>query len=465
MRPRNIALKLEAIKDLFIARGSLPRGRDRLRRAGLTGTASLLARGTGIAVSLVTIPLVMGYLGQERYGIWVILGSLASWLLISDLGFSGNALVNALSEANGRDDRALGQQLVATAFWCLMAIAGVLTLLFTLLFPVIPWASFFNSSPDIPAWELHWAVILSLACFLLMFPFRIVGSVYSGYQEGYIGYIWAIIGSILTLFVLFGITRVPGGLLELVLALSGARVIVALANAVYLFYQQRPWLFPRLRNVTRKSFQRLRSLGLKYLVSQLAGIALLHSQPIIITQLLGLGEVSIFHIAHRILTLPLMVVQMFTFPLLAAYGEAYSRRDWPWMSRTLRRSLLASLLIGICSSLPLALIARPVIEIWVGSNLVPDFTLVISLCAYVVLCCAATPISVFLHGLECVGGQASITVVSSILTVGFGIGLTGEWGLTGMGIAMAVGMAVNLILQVAHFHWVKTRTDMLGKRV
>ena len=133
------------------------------------------------------------------------------------------------------------------------------------------------------------------------------------------------------------------------------------------------------------------------------------------------------------------------------------------MSRTLRRSLLASLLIGICSSLPLALIARPVIEIWVGSNVVPDFTLVISLCAYVVLCCAATPISVFLHGLECVGGQAAITVVSSILTVGFGIWLTGVWGLSGMGIAMAAGIAVNLILQVVHFHRVKTRTDKLGK--
>ena len=465
MRPRNIGLKLEAIKDLFFARGPLPRSRDRLRRAGLTGTASLLARGTGIAVSLVTIPLVMGYLGQERYGIWVILGSLTSWLLISDLGFSGNALVNALSEATGRDDQALGQQLVATSFWCLLGIAGALAFIFTLLFPVIPWASFFNSSPDVPAWELHWAVILSLACFLLMFPLRIVGSVYSGYQEGYIGYIWAIIGSILTLFVLFGITRVPGGLLELILALSGARVIVASANAIYLFYQHRPWLFPRLRDVTKKSFRRLRSLGLKYLVSQLAGIALLHSQPIIITQLLGPGDVSIFHIAHRILTLPLMVVQMFTFPLLAAYGEAYSRRDWPWMSRTLRRSLLASLLIGICSSLLLALIARPVIEIWVGSNLVPDFTLVASLCTYVILCSAATPISVFLHGLEYVGGQAAITVTSSVLTVGLGIWLTGELGLSGMGIAMATGIAVNLILQVVHYQMVKRKTDMLDQEV
>ena len=135
------------------------------------------------------------------------------------------------------------------------------------------------------------------------------------------------------------------------------------------------------------------------------------------------------------------------------------------MTRTLRRSLLASLLIGICSSLPLALIARPVIEIWVGSNLVPDFTLVISLCAYVVLYCAVTPIAVFLHGLEYVGGQAAITVTSSVLTVGFGIWLTSKWGLSGMGIAMTAGIAVNLILQVVHFHSVKTRTDMLDKRV
>jgi len=75
------------------------------------------------------------------------------------------------------------------------------------------------------------------------------------------------------------------------------------------------------------------------------------------------------------------------------------------------------------------------------------------------------PISVFLHGLECVGGQAAITVVNSILTLGFGIWLTSEWGLSGMGIAMATGVAVNLILQVVHFQMVKRKTDMLDQEV
>ena len=463
MRPRDIRQKLEAIKELFLARGSLPRGRDRLRRAGLTGTASLLSRSIGIAVSLVTIPLILGYLGPERYGLWVILGSLTSWLMISDLGFSGNALVNALAEANGKDDQVLGQQLVATAFWCLMGIAAALALIFTLLFPVIPWASFFNSSADVPAWELDWAIILYLAFFLIMFPLRIVGSVYSGYQEGYIGYIWAIIGSILTLFVLLGITRVPGGLLELILAVSGAQVVVVFANAVYLFYQQRPWLFPRLRSVTKKSFRRLRSLGLKYLVSQLAGIALLHSQPIIITQLLGLGEVSVFHITHRILTLPLMVVQMFTFPLLAAYGEAYSRQDWPWIRRTLRRSLLASVATSVCSILPLVLLAKPIIGWWVGVDMVPDYTLVLSLGAYVIVYGIATPISVFLLGLEYVGSQAAISVASALVTIGLGVLLTVEFGLSGIAIAMAAGLAVALTIQVLQLWSVKTKMDRLDQ--
>ncbi|MBK6799321.1 MAG: hypothetical protein IPG76_21690 [Acidobacteria bacterium] len=76
----------------------------RIFRAGGTGIATLLARGIVVAVGLFTLPITSHYLGRERFGLWLTLSSFISWFKMADLGLA-NSLINALSAADGRDDR------------------------------------------------------------------------------------------------------------------------------------------------------------------------------------------------------------------------------------------------------------------------------------------------------------------------------------------------------------------------
>ena len=408
----------------------------------------MLSQGLAIGTGLISVPLTVNYLGQQRYGTWLTINSLLMWLAISSMGFGGNALINSLSEANGKDDRELARELVATAFWGLVGIAASLAVVFALAFPLIPWPAVFNADSSVPTGELHWAVILALLCFVLMFPISIVDAVYQSYQKGYIGNIWAMVGSVLSLVALIGVTRIQGGLPLLVVALSGIRILVTVANVSYLFSRQYPWLIPTPRAVTRRSFRRLISLGFKYLVAQLAGIGMFQSQPMIITQVLGPAQVGIFNVAQRLLTLPLNVVQMFTFPLMPAYGEARARNDWPWIRRTLRRSLVASATVTLCLVIPLVFFVRPIVGAWVGPEMVPDRALILNMAIYVLIAGIVTPASVMLYGLERVGGQAMIATANAVLTVIMGIWLTRTVGLSGIAGAMAIALvSVNLIGQ------------------
>src|SRR5215203_1127934 len=85
--------------------GSTPEGRskERYRRAVLTTLALATAQGIMTLSSFIWIPLVVGYLGSERSGLLLTIVSLTTILQFADLGI-GNGLLNALSEANGRDD-------------------------------------------------------------------------------------------------------------------------------------------------------------------------------------------------------------------------------------------------------------------------------------------------------------------------------------------------------------------------
>ena len=441
-------VNLRALRGGLLSNESESRGRDRLRRAGVSGATSMLSQGLSIATGLISVPLTVNYLGKERYGIWLTINSLLMWLAISNLGFGGNALINSLAEANGKDDRELARELVATAFWSLVGIAASLVVVFALAFRFIPWSAVFNAPSSVPTIELRWAVILSVACFALMFPISIVDAVYQSYQRGYIGNIWAMVGSVLSLAALIGVTRVEGGLPLLVLALSGVRIVVTLANVGYLFSRQYPWLIPAPQAVTRRSFRRLMSLGIKYLVAQLAGIGMFQSQPMIITQILGPAQVGIFNVTQRLLTLPLNVVQMFTFPLMPAYGEARARNDWPWIRRTLRHSLIASVAVTLCIAIPLMFLVKPIIRVWLGPEMIPERALILNMCLYVLIAGVVTPVSVVLYGLERVGGQAVIATANALVTVILGIWLTRTVGLSGVAGSMAFAfLSVNLVGQ------------------
>jgi hypothetical protein len=62
--------------------------------------SAVLARGVSLVTSLAVVPLAVGYLGGERYGVWATIAALRNWLLLVDLGL-GNELTTALAAHRG----------------------------------------------------------------------------------------------------------------------------------------------------------------------------------------------------------------------------------------------------------------------------------------------------------------------------------------------------------------------------
>lgn len=429
------------------------RGFDRLRRAGLTGMTSVMAQGITIASGIISVPLTVGYLGKERYGVWLTINSLLQWLYVSNMGLSGNALINKLSEANGKDDKTLAQELVATAFWSLAGIGLIFALLFAAFFPFVNWSSLFNTSQAVSVSELQLAATVAFACFVMMFPTSMVDAVYQSYQEGFIGNIWNVAGSIASLIALIIVTRMQGGLPLLVASLFGVRLLFSFFNATYLFFIRHSWLVPNPKATSKKSFNDLFKLGGKYLFAQLSGIGMFQSQPMIITQMLGSSAVGVFGISQRLLTLPLLVVQMLANPFMPAYGEARTRGDWDWIKKTLKRTVLMSTLGSIVMVIPLCFAAKTIIYYLAGADLVPSTGTVWILGLYVVIACAVTPASVMLYGVERVGAQAIFTFINAVLNVILGIFLTKSLGVTGMAAAMVI--ALTLVNPIGQFTQVR----------
>ena len=412
------------LRTLF--KGSEDRGRERYRKAGITASAALIQKVLTIGISLASVPLTAHYLGPERYGVWLTISSVLIWISMTDFGLAGNALINVLSEANGKDDRLEAQRYASSAIWALTAIAGIFAGALLASFRFIPWTSIFKVT-TVSGHELATACAFALGLFILSLPLSVQYSIYTAYQDGFLSNAWGIASNICSLLGLIIVTRFHGGLPQLVVALSGTRVCVGCLNLCYMFFKHYRWLMPVPSAVHWYCVRRLFKLGMKYMVTQLGSLGIYQSQPMIITQILGPSAVIIFVIAQKIITLPLDLVYMITAPFVPAFGEAKARNDWQWIKRAYRNATLASVALGLPVMLVIAVIAKPLIRVWAGPAAIPDTSLIFWLSAYNLFGLLIMVTGQLLIGLERVNALAVSLVLCALVTIGLGIGLGRGW--------------------------------------
>ncbi len=443
--PRQLAryLRLQGLKTLLI-RSSADRGRERYRRAGITAFTSYIAKGLTLFVSFVSVPLTVHYLGAERYGVWLTISSLLLWVAVTDFGLGGNALVNVLSEAIGRDDREAARHCVASAFWALCTIALAIGVVFMVAFHSIPWRAVFRVSDAISTQELELTCALVLTLFVIGLPLSLLRSLYNAHQEGYLANIWGIVYGLVSLVGLVAVTRFHGGLPQLVFGLSGIPALVLLANAYHAFVRRYPRLAPAPSAVRWICIRRLLKLGGKYMFMQLAALGIYQSQAMIITQMLGPAQVVIFVVTYKVVAMPVELVWMGTVPFMAAFGEAKARRDWNWIKGAYKNGAFASIGLGVSLAAALALVAKPLILIWAGPSAVPDSSLVLWLFIYTAFNVSQVMAQQLLCGVERVEPLLFAIVFCAIGCVVLGILFAPWWGLGGVAFAMAASMLITL---------------------
>jgi O-antigen/teichoic acid export membrane protein len=434
-------LSFEKLKAL-LTKSHANRGLERYRRAGITASSSFIAKALNVLISFLSVPLTVHYLGAERYGVWLTISSLITWMAMTDFGLAGNALVNVLAESSGKEDRVGAQQYTSSAFWALSGVSvlsGIASLVF---FRYIPWRAVFRVSAATSTSELQMACALTLLFFVLAFPLSIQFSIYSAYQDGFLANIWGIAGNTLSLAALVVVSQTHGGLPQLVLALSGTRCLVSIANIVFLF-RRYYWIVPAPSAVRWHCVKRLFSLGSKYLVTQLASLGIYQSQPIIITQILGPAKVVIFVVAYKILSLPMDLIFMATQPFVSAIGEAKARNDWQWIQGAYKNAVRACIAFGFPLVVVIALTAKPLIRIWAGSIAIPSTSLILWLSIYTLIGIALMMAGQIMIGLERVNLLAISITLCSLGVIGSAVVLAPRWGLTGIAFGMAISKLVT----------------------
>ena len=416
-----------------------PEGRsnERHRRIALSAASSALSKVLGMVAALVSIPLALGYLGDERFGIWSTLSSLMVALQFADLGI-GNGIINRVAEAHGRGDRAAIRGYLSSGLLALLAIAAVLGLLLPVVVLLVPWAQVFRLSDAVAVDEVRPAVAAFMACIALAIPLGVVQRVQIGLQRGFVANLWQCASNVLSLLAIWAATHLQLGLPWLVLALLAAPLLTALGNGLLFFSVVERDLRPGLASVAAPAIRKLLSTGGAFLVLQVAIAVLIHSDSIIIASALGAAEVAAYAVPEKLFSIVSLLLATVLIPLWPAYGEAIARHDMAWVTRTLRRSLSMAVGLSVLASSLLVAAGPFLIDLWVGGAVQPSMPLLLVLAVWKVLESAGLALAMFLNG----AGLIRLQVYSACLMAAAALvakpWLVREIGIVGAPLATAV---------------------------
>jgi O-antigen/teichoic acid export membrane protein len=406
------------------------RSRERLRRIALTATTAALARGIAMLAPLITVPLTLNYLGSERYGLWMTATSVVGMFVFADLGL-GNGLLTAVSNANGRDDPGEIRRCIASTFFVLTVVAGVIAIVFPLLNLCLPWGRILHIQTTALIRESGSVVAICVLGFAVNLPLGVVQRTQLGLQQGFQSNLWQCGASFLNLILIVVAVHMKVGLTLLVLFATVVQPSIATLNGLAFFGLKQRNLIPRFADVHWPTARRLIKQGFFFFLLSIIMAIGIYSDNVVVAHVLGLDAVTLLSVPSRLAAILSMVASMIYLPLWTANGEAFARGDIDWVRRNTYRVLKLNLFVVTFAGLVFALAGPPVMHLWIGKDFNPGLSVFVGMATWALLTSTAGPLFMVLNARGTILFQVKLFGVFALISIALKIILTKSIGVSG----------------------------------
>jgi O-antigen/teichoic acid export membrane protein len=183
--------------------------------------ANVGSKGLSLLVLYVSVPLTISYLGPARFGVWMTLASLISFLGFLDFGI-GSSLLNEVAHHSAREDRERLKQVITHGLALLTLVGLVLGVVLYSSARYLPLQALFDSKANIDKVELRNAAQALAVMIGLSVPLVRIQRVFSGLQRAFLYHILFALGSLISLGILVTLSRRHAPIAELLLPRSAS---------------------------------------------------------------------------------------------------------------------------------------------------------------------------------------------------------------------------------------------------
>jgi O-antigen/teichoic acid export membrane protein len=407
---------------------------SRLRRAARATVVVQFFSLAGAALSLITVPLYLQWLGAERYGLMLTAFACAGYLMFSDAGLSWASML-LIAQAHGREDRAEIARIVRNSFTLASLSALLVAVLstcgyFLLRLQWTPLVDFVHRIPE--ASGLAVAIGVQVIVSLASSP---IYNVLIGLQESHLAAMYQ------------GLARISGTAASLwaaswgaslgiiVISASICALAAALACAIHILRRHR-WAFRRGSFWEPHQIRAQYRAGAKSFALQI-GRVFVGSAPVFsISSQAGAQFVPGFTVPLTLLNTPLAVIMSFNATLQAGYGEAIGKQDYSWIRSTVRSILRNMLLLQALLATGFLMLAPTVTALWTHNKIQLSPPLIISVLLVGLTSSTLTVFQFALSGTNRHREAGLSELANGALCLLFGILVVRFWGFAWVGVGV-----------------------------
>lgn len=397
---------------------------------------SFFIRGLSIIISLMLVPLTLGYVSSELYGIWLTLSSIVVWLNFFDIGF-GLGLKNKLAEAVALQDWKRARSLVSTTYFIMILIFVPICLLLEFIVPLVNWSSFLNVHETYNL-QITKAIHVLIACFCLQMIINVFISVVSAFQKVALSSAFPVIGNLLSLIIIYLLTKTrEPSLVALAFAISAMPIIVIGIFSVILFNGKFKRIKPSYKSIDKRYVSDLFGLGIKFFFIQIQLVVLYQSTNILISNVSGPNEVTSYNIAYKCLSTIMMVFSIIISPLWPAFTDAYAKKDFTWMKNIY--SKMSKIYIIVAFLLLCMIIGSPIIyQLWIGDKANIPFSMTCAIGIYMMIFSWDSLQISLINGIGAIKLQTCVTLIGLIGHIPLALLLGNYFGAIGIVFSMII---------------------------
>jgi O-antigen/teichoic acid export membrane protein len=415
---------------LLLIKNFFTQGNERSINAKRNILIIAVLKGCGIAISLFLVPVTIHYVNPTRYGIWLTLSSIVGWFTFFDIGL-GNGLRNKFAEAVASGKPELARTYVSTTYAILTIIIALVLLLFFCINPFLNWAKILNTPADM-AGELRLLALIVFGFFCIQFVLQLITTIITANQQPAKASIFGFLGNLLSLAIIYVLTKTTSGnLIYLGAVFSATPVVVLISSSLWFYSHKYKQYAPSIKFVKFRFARDLMSLGIKFFVIQMAAVVLYQTSNIIIAHLFGPEQVTPYNIAYKYFSVITMAFSIIMIPLWSAYTEAWIKKDIAWIKNSVNKLMLIWILIAITVMIMLVS-SNFIYRIWVGKEIKVPFSVSVVMAAYVIINGWCGIFSQFLNGVGKIKLQLYSGIFGALINIPLSIMLGKHFGIYGV---------------------------------
>lgn len=402
--------------------------------------SSWFALGINVLVGIFLSPYILHRLGDEAFGLWILIFSATGYYGLFDLGIRSSIVrYVAKYSATGEEDEL--NHLVNTAMFSYTAI-GVVTMALTLVITVYV-DSIFRVPPAF-AVTARWLLLMVGTSVSLSFPLGVFSGTLEGLQRFYLLNFTNITSTLLRAVLIVIALRHGRGLLAVALVTVTMPLLAGMVNATAVFRHLRLRLGTRY--VSRASLRQIISYSGTTFIIIVAGRLRFKTDAMVIGTFVSTAAVTYFTIGSRLVDYASELVSSLAQIFIPMSSQSQAKGDLDGLRKIFAVGNRACAFIIFPITAVLTIMGKSLIEVWVGAKYVgTSYTVMLVLLYPMTLMLAQSASGRILWGMAKHRTWAWVVLAEGVSNLVLSVLLVRPYGILGDAIGTAIPLTCSMI--------------------